>query len=61
MKKIGEFFDKLEEKLKGKNRSRLKKGMGVYTSRKIGGAFICVGIDYVPMRYFNYECQLGKI
>lgn len=45
MSKIGEFFDKLEEKLKGENRSRLKKGMGVYTSRKIVGAFAFAEID----------------
>ena len=49
MSKIGEFFDKLEEKLNGENRSRLKKGMGVYTSRKIAVAFTCVGIDLLVL------------
>ena len=49
MSKIIEFFDKVEEMLKGKSRSILEKGMGVYTSRKIGGAFICVGIDLLVL------------
>ncbi|MBD5436083.1 MAG: hypothetical protein HDR36_06190 [Treponema sp.] len=49
MSKIGEFFDKLEERLEGKKRSRMEKGMGVYTSRKIAAALTCVGIDLLVL------------
>lgn len=47
MKKIVEFFDKLEEKLENiwENKNRMKKGMSVFTGRKIAGAFALVGLD----------------
>ena len=43
MSKIGEFFDKLEEKLERKHKR--KKRMGYFTSKKIVGAFAFVEID----------------
>lgn len=44
--KIVEFFDRVEEKLEGnRNKNRMKRGMGTYTSRKIAGAFTAVGMD----------------
>ena len=49
MNKIGEFFDKLEKMLEGKKRSRMKKGMGVYTGMKIAGVFAGVGIDLLVL------------
>ena len=45
MKKIGEFFDKLEERLEGKHKR--KKRMGYFTKKKIVGAFAFVEIDLV--------------
>ncbi|MBD5432921.1 MAG: hypothetical protein HDR35_01275 [Treponema sp.] len=45
MKKIGEFFDKLEEKLESKHKR--KKRMGYFTKKKIVGAFAVVEIDLV--------------
>lgn len=45
MSKIGEFFDKLEEKLESKHKR--KKRMGYFTKKKIVGAFAVVEIDLV--------------
>ena len=45
MSKIGEFFDKLEEKLESKHKR--KKRMGYFTCKKIVGAFAVVEIDLV--------------
>lgn len=47
MKKIGDFFDKLEDILEGdgENRKRMEKGMDLYTSRGITGAFAFVILD----------------
>ena len=69
MSKIGEFFDKVEEMLKGKSRSILKKGMGVYTSRKIAAAFTCVGIDLLVLidwvtgvdLFVDYSCVIPLV
>ena len=69
MSKIGEFFDKLEERLEGKKRSRLKKGMGVYTSRKIAATFTCVGIDLLVLidwvtgvdLFVDYSCVIPLV
>lgn len=47
MSKIGEFFDKLEERLEGKKRSILEKGMGYFTRKKIVGAFAFVEMELV--------------
>lgn len=50
MKKIGDFFDKLEEKLEegdGENRKRMEKSMDLYTRRGITGSFAFVEIDFV--------------
>lgn len=43
MSKIGEFFDKLEERLERKHKR--KKRMGHFTSKKIVGAFAFAEID----------------
>ena len=45
MKKICEFFDKLEEKLESKHKR--KKRMGYFTKKKIVGAFAFVEMDLV--------------
>lgn len=69
MSKIVEFFDKLEERLEGKKRSRMEKGMGVYTSRKIAAAFTCVGIDLLVLigwvtgvdLFVDYSCVIPLV
>lgn len=47
MKKIGEFFDRLEERLEGKHKR--KKRMDYFTQKKIAGAFAAVGMDLVVL------------
>lgn len=51
MKKIVEFFDRLEERMENvsENKNRMKRGMGVYTSRKIAGAFVIVEMDLLVL------------
>lgn len=47
MKKIVEFFDRVEEKLEGKHKR--KKRMGYFTQKKIVGAFAFVEADLVGL------------
>lgn len=51
MKKIGEFFDRLEERMENvaENKNRMKRGMGVYTGKKIAGAFALVEMDLLAI------------
>lgn len=54
MKKIVEFFDRLEERMENvwENKNRMKKGMGVYTGRKIAGAFAIVEMDLLVLIFW---------